>query len=109
MNHKVINFKHKIMTAHNNNRITIILSAAGLLLLLPLVAMQFTSEVNWTFSDFIVAGILLFGTGGLIELAMRKFNKVGTRVWVILGILIVLFLVWAELAVGIFGTPFAGS
>ena len=96
------------MTA-NNNRLTIILSAAGLLLLLPLVAMQFTNEVNWTFSDFIVAGILLFGTGGLIELAMRKINKVGTRIWVILGILIVLFLIWAELAVGVFGTPFAGS
>ncbi|WP_064197648.1 MULTISPECIES: hypothetical protein [Emticicia] len=97
------------MTAQNSNRLTIILSAAGLLLLVPLVAMQFTNEVNWTFSDFIVAGVLLFGTGGLIELAMRKINKVGTRVWVILGILIVLFLVWAELAVGIFGTPFAGS
>ena len=96
------------MTA-NNNRLTIILSAAGLLLLLPLVAMQFTNEVNWTFSDFIVAGILLFGTGGLIELVMRKINKAGTRIWVILGILIVLFLIWAELAVGVFGTPFAGS
>lgn len=97
------------MTAQNNNRLTIILSAAGLLLLLPLVAMQFTNEVNWTFSDFIVAGVLLFGTGGLIELAMRKINKVGTRIWVILGILIILFLVWVELAVGIFGTPFAGN
>ncbi len=97
------------MIAQNSNRLTIILSAAGLLLLVPLVAMQFTNEVNWTFSDFIVAGVLLFGTGVLIELAMRKINKVGTRVWVILGILIVLFLVWAELAVGIFGTPFAGS
>lgn len=97
------------MTAQNNTRLTIIFSAAGLLLLLPLVAMQFTNEVNWTFSDFIVAGILLFGTGGLIELAMRKINKVGMRVWIILGILAVLFLVWAELAVGIFGTPFAGS
>ncbi len=96
------------MTAQNN-RLTIILSAAGLLLLLPLVAMQFTNEVNWTFSDFIVAGVLLFGTGGMIELAMRKINQTGTRIWVILGILVVLFLVWAELAVGIFGTPFAGS
>lgn len=96
------------MTA-KNNRLAIILSVAGLLLLLPLIAMQFTNEVNWTLSDFIVAGGLLFGTGGLIELAMRKINKVGTRVWVILGILVVLFLVWAELAVGIFGTPFAGS
>ncbi len=96
------------MTA-NNNRLMFILSAAGLLLLLPLVAMQFTNEVNWTFSDFIVAGILLFGTGGLIELTIRKINQISLRVWVILGILLVLFLVWAELAVGIFGTPFAGN
>lgn len=97
------------MTAQSNTRLTIILSAAGLLLLLPLVAMQFTNEVNWTLADFVAAGVLLFGTGGLIEFAMRKINKVGTRIWVILGILIVLFLVWVELAVGIFGTPFAGS
>lgn len=96
------------MTA-NNNRLTIILSAAGLLLLLPLVAMQFTNEVNWSVSDFMMAGILLFGTGGLIELTIRKINQVSLRVWVIFGILLVLFLVWAELAVGIFGTPFAGS
>ncbi len=96
------------MTA-NNNRLTIILLAAGLLLLLPLVAMQFTNEVNWTVSDFMIAGILLFGTGGLIELTIRKINQVSLRVWVIFGILLVLFLVWAELAVGIFGTPFAGS
>lgn len=96
------------MTA-NNNRLTLICSIAGLLLLLPLIAMQFTSEVNWTFSDFIVAGVLLFGTGGLIELAVRKIHKVITRVWVILGILVALLLVWIELAVGIFGTPFAGN
>ena len=97
------------MIAQNNNRLTIILSAAGLLLLLPLVAMQFTNEVNWNLFDFIVAGILLFGTGGLIEFAMRTIKQGGTRIWVILGILVVLFLIWAELAVGIFGTPFAGS
>lgn len=92
-----------------NNRLMIILSAAGFLLLLPLVAMQFTNEVKWTFSDFVVAGILLFGTGGLIELVIRKINQVNLRVWVILGILLLLFLVWVELAVGIFGTPFAGN
>ncbi len=96
------------MTA-NNNRLTIILSIAGLLLLLPLIAMQFTNEVNWSLSDFIVAGILLFGTGGLIEFSLRKINQVSQRVWIIAGILFVLLLVWAELAVGIFGTPFAGN
>lgn len=96
------------MTA-NNNRLAIILSVAGLILLLPLVAMQFTDEVNWSFFDFVVAGILLFGTGGFIELALRKIKVVKQRIWIVAGILIALFLVWAELAVGIFGTPFAGN
>lgn len=95
------------MTA--NNRLTFIFAIAGSLLLLPLIAMQFTTEVNWSGSDFVVAGILLFGTGGLIELALRKIKVSTQRVLVIAGILLVLFLVWAELAVGIFGTPFAGN
>lgn len=93
----------------NNNRLTLIFSVAGLLLLLPLVAMQFTTEVNWSFFDFIVAGVLLFGTGGLIEFSLRKIKTLNQRIWIIAGILLVLFLVWAELAVGIFGTPFAGN
>ena len=33
------------------------------LLLVPLVAMQFTREVRWGLADFIVAGALLFGAG----------------------------------------------
>lgn len=93
----------------NNNRLAIILSVAGLILLLPLVAMQLTNEVNWSVFDFVVAGILLFGTGGIIELALRKIKVTKQRIWIIVGILIALFLVWAELAVGIFGTPFAGN
>lgn len=96
------------MTA-NNNRLTLIFSAAGLLLLLPLIAMQFTNEVNWSLFDFIVAGVLLFGTGSLIEFSLRKIKTKKQRIWVIAGILLVLFLVWVELAVGIFGTPFAGN
>src|SRR3989339_707221 len=35
----------------------------GLLLLVPSVAMQFSNGVGWTLADFIVAGILLLGTG----------------------------------------------
>ncbi|MFY7910814.1 MAG: hypothetical protein ACOVO2_14705 [Emticicia sp.] len=96
------------MTA-NNNRLTLIFSVAGLLLLLPLVAMQFTTEVNWSLFDFIVAGVLLFGTGGLIELSLRNIKTLNQRVLIIAGMLLVLFLIWAELAVGIFGTPFAGN
>ena len=92
-----------------NQSLIIILAIATALLCVPLVAMQFTSEVNWTASDFAIAAVLLFGTGFLVELAIRKVKKWNVRLFVILGILAALFLVWAELAVGIFGTPFAGN
>lgn len=39
----------------------VIALTTGLLLLVPLVAMQFTDEVDWGGGDFVVAGGLLFG------------------------------------------------
>ncbi len=77
--------------------------------MIPFVAMQFTNEVNWIGSDFIVAAILLLGTGLLCEFVIRKVKKVKYRIVICLGILASLILVGAELAVGVFGTPFAGS
>ncbi len=71
--------------------------------------MQFTSEVNWMLSDFVVAGVLLLGTGLMCELAIRKIKNVKARVAICLGLLAVLLLIWAELAVGVFGTPLGGS
>lgn len=81
----------------------------AMLLVLPLVAMQFTKEVNWTVSDFVIGGILLFGTAGIIHLVLNKVRSQRNRIILSLAILFVLCLVWAELAVGIFGTPFAGN
>ncbi len=92
-----------------NQSLGIILLVATALLLVPLIAMQFTNEVIWTINDFLGAGVLLYGTGFFIELAIRKVKKSNVRFLVIFGILLVLFLVWAELAVGVFGTPFAGN
>jgi hypothetical protein len=71
--------------------------------------MQFTNEVNWTLFDFVVMGILLLGTGLLCELVMRKVNKPKHRIAICAVLLAALFIIWAELAVGIFGTPFAGN
>jgi len=93
----------------NNKRLTFILITATILLLIPLVAMQFTEEVNWTLADFLVAGVLLYGTGLLCELILRKVKKVKLRIALCIAIIIVLLLIWAEMAVGIFGTPIAGS
>jgi hypothetical protein len=76
----------------------------GLLLLAPAVAMRFTSEVQWSGGDFIAAAILLGGAGLAIEGLMRVSDKATYRVGAALGVLSLLFLVWANLAVGIVGS-----
>ena len=90
-------------------RFNIILFVVAFLLCIPLVAMQFTSEVNWDPFDFLVMGALLLGTGLLIDQVLTKVKNTGTRIALCGVVLFFLFLAWAELAVGVFGTPFAGS
>jgi Na+/H+ antiporter NhaA len=86
-----------------------ILAIVASLLLIPLVAMLFTTEVNWTASDFIIMGLLLTTAATAIDFAWRKLKTFRYR-WVVCGvILFVFFLIYAELAVGIFGSPLAGS
>ena len=92
-----------------NKRVTAIVIITVLLLLIPLIAMQFTNEVNWTLFDFVAAGVLLLGTGLLCELVIRKVTNIKYRIAICAVLLAALLLVWLELAVGIFGTPFAGQ
>ncbi|TDE43855.1 hypothetical protein E0I26_09535 [Flavobacterium rhamnosiphilum] len=96
------------MIMENKRGIGIVLTVV-FLLLIPLIAMQFTNEVNWNQSDFVVAGVLLLGTGLICELVMRKVKKIDHRIILCTVILAALLLIWIELAVGLFGTPFAGS
>ncbi len=82
--------------------ILIVALVTALLLLVPLIAMQFTSEVRWGPGDFVAAGGLIFTTGVGIVLAARYTKRTGPRV-ALIGILGLAFaVVWAELAVGIF-------
>jgi succinate-acetate transporter protein len=81
----------------------------AVLLLIPLIAMQFTDEVNWSMSDFIVAAVLLLVAVFTYELISRKVKAPTNRTILSVTLLIIFLLIWAELAVGIFGTPFAGS
>ncbi len=92
-----------------NKRLLIILSVVVILLLVPFVAMQFSNEVNWSVFDFVVAGGLLLATGLGIEAVLRKVKRIDTRVALCAAIVVTLLIVWVELAVGIFGTPLAGS
>lgn len=92
-----------------NKRISGILLAVPLLLLVPLIAMQFTTEVKWKGFDFAVAGVLLLGSGLVTELVIRNVRNKNHQIGLVAIILMALFLVWAELAVGIFGTSIGGN
>ena len=76
---------------------------AALLLLLPAVAMQFTSEVNWTAEDFIFAGII-FGVVGLTyEVAVRMTRSWAYRGGVAAALAGGFMILWANGAVGMIG------
>jgi hypothetical protein len=77
---------------------------AALLLLLPLVAMQFTDEVNWSLADFVLFGGLLAGVGGAFELAVRTTRNAAYRAAVGVALAAAFLLVWANGAVGIIGS-----
>lgn len=83
--------------------------ATGLLLLIPLIAMQFSDEVVWTLSDFILAGALIFGTGFTYILITRVLApKMGDnilyRVAIGFALFTGFFLIWINGAVGIIGS-----
>ncbi|MCX6151418.1 MAG: hypothetical protein NTX22_12880 [Ignavibacteriales bacterium] len=102
-----MNKSKKYMITQNKRLIAIVL-AVVVLLFIPLVAMQFSDEVSWTVLDFVVAAILLLGTGLMCEFILRKINQIKYRIAICVVFLAALLLIWAELAVGIFGTPFSG-
>jgi hypothetical protein len=77
---------------------------AALILLLPLVAMQFTDEVDWDETDFAVMGAMLFGACGTYELAARMTGNVAYRAGVGVAVVAAFILVWMNLAVGIIGS-----
>jgi hypothetical protein len=74
-----------------------------------MVGMAFSDQVNWSVFDFVVMGVLLLSLGFGIHLVVTKIKNRSNRLIPILILIVVFLLVWAELAVGIFGSPFAGS
>lgn len=78
-------------------------SGAALLLVAPLLAMQFTDEVAWTGFDFALMAATLLAACGGYELASRVAAGGAGRVALVLGIGTAFTLVWINLAVGVFG------
>lgn len=88
---------------------TVIFAIPSLLLAFAFFGNLFIEGFNWSAFDFLIAGVLLFGTAFIINLIVKSSKTMLVKILIATAVLLVLALIWAELAVGIFGTPFAGS
>jgi hypothetical protein len=75
-----------------------------LLLLVPLLAMQFTREVNWSVGDFIFAALMFGIVGALLELAVRTTRSRVHRAAIGVAIAASFLTVWVNGAVGMIGS-----
>jgi hypothetical protein len=75
-----------------------------MILMVPLAAMQFTDEVNWSLSDFLVMGTLLFGTGSLLVWAVTLAEHLVYKLGMGIAIGTTFLMIWANLAVGLIGS-----
>ncbi len=71
--------------------------------LLPLAAMQVTSEVAWDRQDFVLFGVMLAVVGGAIEAGVRLSGAPAYRLGVGVAVVAGFLLTWANLAVGVIG------
>jgi hypothetical protein len=92
-----------------NKRLIGILAAVAVLLSIPFIAGLLGGEMKWSKFDFLAAGVLLLGAGLAVELVLRLVKTTAYRLAICGAVLLALFVVWVEIAVGIFGTRFAGS
>ena len=88
-------------------RHTIIITAS--LLSIPLIAMFFTESVDWSTFDFLVMALMLIITISLLQFVINKIQRNENRLFWLMAVVVGFFLLWAEMAVGIFGSPIAGS
>ena len=77
---------------------------AAVLLLLPLLAMLITKEVDWSLFDFVAAWILLFSAGFTYRMVARKMNNIMYKAAVGVAVGTSLLLIWSNLAVGLIGS-----
>lgn len=70
-------------------------------MLIPLIAMLVSDEMNWGAEDFVIMGVLVAGMGLLAEVVTKRLSrKYHVPGLILLAVMFVL--IWAQLAVGIF-------
>ena len=94
------------MSIHRILRLIVIVLA---MLIIPFIGMQLRADVAWSTADFVLAAIVLFSAGIVYEIIRTILNTSRQRMLVGIGIAVIVCVGWVELAVGVFGTSFAGS
>ena len=79
------------------------------LLLIPMATMLISDEINWSIFDFLTMGVLLFSFGVSINSVLKNTKNSKIRITFFTILILIFSLIWIELAVGIFESPFAGS
>ena len=90
-------------TRRGNPMRMVVWGSSAMLLLLPLVAMQFTAEVDWDATDFIVFGVMLLAACAAWELAAWLSDSPAYRAGFGMAVVTTFLLVWVNLAVGMIG------
>ena len=92
-----------------NNYQKIYLIIFGTLLSIILLFNFISDEFNWNVFDFIIFIIMMIFAVASFELVSRITKKDKSQKILYALIIIVFLLIWAELGVGIFNSPFAGD
>ena len=79
-----------------------------ILLTIPFLSNMYINDFNWSLVDFIIMGVLIFSFLSFTDFIRKKFSGI-KKILAIIIVVIVFILLLAELAVGIFRSPFAGS
>ena len=96
----------QMMKSRGSRWTWLVWGGAAVLLSVPFIAMRFTTEVNWTASDFVVRGLLLAVVCGMIELAARRGGSLSYKLGVTVAVGASFLIVWINLAVGHEHTPY---
>ena len=78
------------------------------ILMIPLVAKQFSENVHWTPDDFKIASILLVSVAFIIEFVFMRIKNKSHRNILFIILLGLLLLIWIELSVGLLNASFKG-
>ena len=73
-----------------------------IILIIPLVGTILFDQIDWGILDFLVMGIILLIVGMVLSVVSQKTKNPRKKLFYNFIIILVFFLIWAELAVGIF-------